>query len=52
MSGLGLLPDHVRNLYEVHEWRNACAVLKGAHPDEWDETMQVLTEFRLRETTY
>ena len=47
MAGLDLLPDAVKDLYEVHEWRNACAVLKGAHPNEWDEIMGVLGTFRL-----
>ena len=47
MAGLDLLPDAVKELYEVYEWRNACAVLKGAHPVEWDEIMGVLGTFRL-----
>jgi hypothetical protein len=33
--------------YEVHEWRNACAVLSVAHPQEWTDIIAVLREFRL-----
>ncbi len=47
MSGLVLLPNHIRQHYAVYEWRNACAVLKGAHPAEWDDIVRVLSEFKL-----
>ena len=40
-------PDELRTLYEVHEWRNAYAVLKGVHPQEWEELVSVLLSFRL-----
>lgn len=35
------------DLYEVHEWRNACAVLKEAHPAEWADLLAVLRGFEL-----
>jgi hypothetical protein len=47
MTGLDLLPDDVRQLYEVHEWRNACAILKGVHAVELDDILTVLRSFRL-----
>lgn len=47
MSGLHLIPEGIRELYEIHEWRNACAVLSGAHPHEWNELLGVLGGFRL-----
>ena len=34
-------------LYEVHEWRNAKAVLKTAHPKEWSDVITVLGNFKL-----
>jgi hypothetical protein len=43
-----LLPDDIRELYEVHEWRHACAVLQGEFPGEWQDIIDVLREFRLR----
>jgi len=47
MSCLDAIPADIRDLYEVHEWRNACAVLKGVHPQEWDDILIVLREFKL-----
>ena len=49
MSGFDLLPPEIRNLYEVHEWRKACAVLHSAHPDEWTDILDVLKGFELWE---
>lgn len=37
----------VRRLYEIHEWRNALAVLAAARPREWNEILTVLGGFRL-----
>jgi hypothetical protein len=48
MSSLHLVPHHVTSVYEVREWRNAAAVLNGAHPDEWRDILNVLKAFRLR----
>lgn len=47
MSCLDAIPADIRDLYEIHEWRNACAVLQGAHPREWGDIPTVLREFRL-----
>lgn len=46
-KGLHLVPGDIRDLYEVHEWRNACSVLTGAHGEQWNEVVQVLKQFRL-----
>mgnify|MGYP001079076574 CR=1 FL=1 len=42
-----LVPEDITKLYEVHEWRNASAILQGVHPQEWDEILAVLRGFRL-----
>jgi hypothetical protein len=34
-------------LYEVHEWRNATAVLKEACNSEWEEVLEALRRFKL-----
>jgi hypothetical protein len=47
MSALDLLPQEILDLYEVHEWRNAVAVLRGAHPYELEDILTVLRSFRL-----
>lgn len=47
LLSLELLPDFVRENYEVHEWRHASAVLSVDFPQEWSDILAVLTEFRL-----
>ena len=46
--GTELLPRFVREHYEVHEWKHACAILKQDFPAEWDDLIAVLTQFRLK----
>lgn len=45
-----LLPDFIRENYEVHEWKHACAILKEDFPEEWNDVISVLTEFRLNKS--
>lgn len=42
-----LVPADIRDLYEVHEWRNAAGVLATSAPSEWAEVQQALRTFRL-----
>ena len=46
--GTELLPDFIRENYEVHEWKHACAILAHDFPDEWRDICDVLTTFRLQ----
>ncbi len=46
--GLELLPDALRRNYEVHEWKHACAILRGDFPDEWKDIISLLAQFELR----
>ncbi len=46
MSGV-VIRREVRRLYEIHEWRNALAVLAAARSREWNEILTVLGGFRL-----
>jgi hypothetical protein len=48
MRSIGLVPKSVRTLYEIHEWKHACAVLRGDFPEEWEDILAVLSGFRLR----
>lgn len=41
------LPAFIRENYEVHEWKHACAVLKTDFSREWKDIIEVLTAFRL-----
>ncbi len=44
---IDLLPDLIKNNYEIHEWKHACAILAQDFPNEWNDIISVLTEFRL-----
>ena len=45
--GIELLPDFIREHYELHEWKHSCAILKEDFPEEWKDIISVLNEFRL-----
>ena len=47
---LNLLPLFVRENYEVHEWKHACAILKQDFPEEWADLCALLLEFRLKKS--
>ena len=47
MSTIHLVPEDLRNLYHVREWRNATGILATACPDEWQDIIDVLRGFRL-----
>ena len=42
------LPEDIRSLYEFHEWKHACAILKADFPTEWNDILEVLRGFKLR----
>jgi hypothetical protein len=44
---LNLLPEDIRERYEVHEWKHACAILNQDFPEEWSDIITLLREFRL-----
>jgi len=48
--GVALLPEFIRENYEVHEWKHATAILKEDFPNEWNDLVSVLTDFRLRKS--
>ncbi|MGD9824830.1 BglII/BstYI family type II restriction endonuclease [Desulfobacter sp.] len=45
-----LLPQFIRDNYEVHEWKHACAILKEDFPNEWEDILSVLSDFRLHKS--
>ena len=47
MSTMHLVPEDIRRLYHVNEWRNAAGVLTTACPREWADILDVLRGFRL-----
>lgn len=44
---ISLLPQNIQDNYECHEWKHACAILKSDFPDEWDDVVAVLGQFRI-----
>jgi hypothetical protein len=48
--GTDLLPLFVRQNYEVHEWKHACAILREDFSAEWADLCSLLTQFRLRKS--
>jgi hypothetical protein len=47
---IDLLPAFIRENYEIHEWKHACAILKEDFSNEWQDVISVLTAFRLRKS--
>lgn len=40
-------PEFIRENYELHEWRHACAILRQDFTNEYDDIIDVLSRFRL-----
>ena len=47
MANHALIPNDIAARYEVHEWRNGLAILRAAHPEEWQNILEVLRGFML-----
>lgn len=50
MTPLGHVPIDLLELYEMHEWRHATAILATDFPVEWVEIVEILRGFRLRKS--
>lgn len=48
--GIESVPAFIQENYEVHEWKHASAILKEDFPEEWQNLISLLTEFRLRKS--
>jgi len=44
------LPKFIQEHYEIFEWKHACAILKEDFPSEWNDILDVLSEFRLKKS--
>ena len=44
---IDLLPEFIRENYEIHEWKHATTILQGDFPNEWNDIVYTLTNFRL-----
>lgn len=47
---IDLLPDFIRKNYEIHEWKHATTILHGDFPNEWNDIVETLSEFRLKKS--
>jgi hypothetical protein len=45
-----LIPQAIRNLYQVINWKHAAAIMKTDFPSEWNDIMEVLKGFRIFES--
>jgi hypothetical protein len=45
--GIEIIPDFIQQHYEIYEWKHACAILSGDFPQEWDDILALLHNFRL-----
>jgi len=50
MSVVGHFPEDICELYEIHEWKHASAILKHDFPNEWDDLIAMLRDFRLKKS--
>jgi hypothetical protein len=41
------IPSFLREHHEIREWRHAVAILAADFPEEWDDIVRVLNDFRL-----
>lgn len=48
--GVDLLPDFIRENYEIHDYKHATSVLYHDFRNEWKDVIEVLTAFRLRKS--
>jgi hypothetical protein len=46
--GIEIIPALVRDTWEFHEWKHACAILATDFPSEWADLMALLANFRLK----
>lgn len=42
-----IVPKKIQQMYEVHEWRHASAILANDYPKEWKDIVAVLSAFKL-----
>lgn len=43
-----LFPQNIRDNYEIEEYRNGISILKNVYPNEWQDLIELLSQFVLR----
>ena len=49
--GLDLLPNSIKEKYEVYEWRHATSILKTDFPEQWNDILSLLDSFELQKSS-
>lgn len=49
--GIERLPASIRQNYEIHEWKHACAILEADFSGEYNDLIEVLTRFRVSKSS-
>lgn len=47
---VGHFPADLCNLYEIHEWKHASAIMKHDFPNEWGDLVAMMRAFRLHKS--
>jgi hypothetical protein len=45
-----IIPKKLQQLYEIHEWKHASAILESDFPSEWQNIIDVLSAFKLKKS--
>ena len=48
--GIELFSKWIQENYEIYEWNHACAILKNDYTEEWNDLVDLLTQFRLKQS--
>lgn len=48
--GKNLLPHDILSAYQVEERHHACSILEADFPEQWEDLIEVLREFKLRKS--
>jgi len=47
VTPIDVFPDIIKQNYEIHEWKHACAILREDFPREFADVVRILSAFRL-----
>jgi hypothetical protein len=48
--GIEIIPEYIRQTYEIEEWKHASAILAGDFSNEWIDILDLLTNFSLKKS--
>lgn len=48
--GIKLIPDVIREKFEIHKWKHACSILATDFNEEWQDILNLLEGFELKKS--